>query len=81
MLKQMTVRGLAPGVPAAVIADMTWQSYGVMIAFGLSIPVFFVTSYGWLLWIIAPMVLGRIRGRGRGHSHGHGRGARDPMVG
>jgi uncharacterized membrane protein len=77
MLKQMRASGLAPGAPAGVFSDMIWQSYGVMIAFGVSIPVFFVTSYGWVLWIIAPMVLGRIRGRGRGHGHS----PRDPLVG
>ncbi|MFY9929057.1 MAG: hypothetical protein WAK82_13705 [Streptosporangiaceae bacterium] len=45
---------------------MALQSYAVMIAFGVSIPVFFITSYGWVLWIIAPMILGRLGLRGRG---------------
>jgi hypothetical protein len=27
-----------------------WQSYGTMLGFGLSIPVFFATTYGWVLW-------------------------------
>jgi hypothetical protein len=31
-----------------------------MLAFGLSIPVFFFTSYGWVLWFAVPMALGRL---------------------
>jgi hypothetical protein len=31
-----------------------------MLAFGLSIPVFFVTYYGWVLWFTVPLALGRL---------------------
>jgi hypothetical protein len=49
-----------------------------MIAFGLSIPAFFFTSYGWVLWFAVPMALGRLHrasahrrnGRGRPGDHG-----------
>nr|WP_237555235.1 TMEM175 family protein [Streptomyces sp. SID4948] len=34
--------------------------YGVITGFGLSIPVFFVTSYGWVLWFAAPLLIGRV---------------------
>jgi len=33
----------------------------VMLGFGLSIPVFFATTYAWLLWIIIPMLVARLR--------------------
>jgi uncharacterized membrane protein len=38
-------------------------SYGVagpILGFGLSIPLFFLTRYAWVLWIIGPLVVGRV---------------------
>jgi predicted MFS family arabinose efflux permease len=32
-----------------------------MLGFGLSIPVFFATTYAWLLWIITPMLMAWLR--------------------
>jgi uncharacterized membrane protein len=37
-----------------------WQSYGTMLGFGLSIPVFFATTYGWVLWIVTPILVHRV---------------------
>jgi hypothetical protein len=37
-----------------------WQSYGTMLGFGLSIPVFFATSYGWVLWWAVPLLFARV---------------------
>lgn len=34
--------------------------YGIIIGFGLSIPVFFATTYGWVLWIVGPMLNRRV---------------------
>lgn len=34
--------------------------YGLIIGFGLSIPVFFATTYGWVLWIVAPLLNQRL---------------------
>jgi hypothetical protein len=34
---------------------MTRKFSGLMLGFGLSIPVFFVTIYAWLLWIAGPL--------------------------
>jgi uncharacterized membrane protein len=34
--------------------------YGTMLGFGLSIPVFFATTYGWVLWIALPALVGRV---------------------
>jgi uncharacterized membrane protein len=59
-------------------ASSGWQSYGTMLGFGLSIPVFFATTYAWILWWAVPVAiarLDRIR-RGRGPVAGSG-----PSVG
>jgi uncharacterized membrane protein len=61
MLRHMSASGLIPDAPPAVVKKLMWGSYGPMIAFGLSIPVFFATSYGWILWIAVPIVIGRLR--------------------
>ena len=37
-----------------------WLSYGTMLGFGLSIPVFFVTTYGWVLWWAVPLLFDRL---------------------
>lgn len=66
LLRHMSSSGLVPDAPSSVIRDMGFQAYGVMIAFGLSIPIFFVTSYGWILWILAPMIIGRLSRRSWG---------------
>jgi uncharacterized membrane protein len=41
-------------------AESGWQSYGTILGFGLSIPVFFATTYGWVLWIVIPMAFARV---------------------
>jgi uncharacterized membrane protein len=71
MLRYMVSHGLAPDFPPSTVASMSWRSLGVVIAFALSIPVFIVTSWGWLIWIAVPMLLGRIRQRRPPASHSH----------
>jgi hypothetical protein len=44
----------------AVGAHSGWQSYGPMLGFGLSIPVFFATTYAWVLWIVMPILVARL---------------------
>jgi hypothetical protein len=61
ILRHMISHGQAPDAPRPVVANMTWTSYGMMLGFGLSIPVFFATAYGWLLWIIIPILVARLR--------------------
>jgi uncharacterized membrane protein len=34
-----------------------WRSYGPLLGFGLSIPVFFATTYAWVLWIAVPLLV------------------------
>jgi uncharacterized membrane protein len=36
------------------------QTWGSMLGFGLSIPVFFATTYGWVLWIVMPILVSRV---------------------
>lgn len=60
MLRHMATRGELTGLPREVLAAWTWRNYSPMLAFGLSIPVFFVTYYGWVLWFAVPVALGRL---------------------
>ena len=61
ILRHMTSHGQAPDAPPRGVTNMTWTSYGMMLGFGLSIPVFFATTYAWLLWIIIPILVARLR--------------------
>jgi uncharacterized membrane protein len=57
MLRHMTSHDQAPGVPEPVVTDNAWQTYGLLFGFGLSIPVFFITPYGWIIWFIGPLLV------------------------
>jgi uncharacterized membrane protein len=64
MAHRMTARGLLePDTPPRVIAHATGQSYGTMLGFGLSVPVFFFTDNGWVVWIVIPIFVRLIRAR------------------
>jgi hypothetical protein len=39
---------------------MTRQRYVLMAGFGLSIPLFFVTTNAWLLWVVVPLLAGQV---------------------
>jgi hypothetical protein len=54
VLHHMVARKQAPGMPASVVTSTTGQSVGLLVGFGLSIPVFFATTYGWALWFAGP---------------------------
>jgi uncharacterized membrane protein len=60
MLRHMTSRQLA-AVPAPVATSLARKSCLLMIAFGLSIPLFFATTGAWILWIVSPIVGGQLR--------------------
>jgi uncharacterized membrane protein len=64
MLRHM-IAGRLADPPQAVVNRMTRRAFSLMIGFGLSIPVFFVTTDGWLLWIVAPVLAGLSRQRER----------------
>jgi uncharacterized membrane protein len=60
ILRHMVFHDEAPGFPEPVLIDNTWQTYGLLAGFGLSIPVFFVTTYGWVVWIAGPLLVHRL---------------------
>jgi uncharacterized membrane protein len=60
MLRHVASHGLAPGAPQPVLTSMTRQCYVLMAGFGVSIPLFFVGPYAWLLWILVPLLAGRV---------------------
>jgi hypothetical protein len=65
-LHHMVTRQQAPGMPAAVSSATSWQSVGLLVGFGLSIPVFFATTYGWAVWFAGPLVAQQVyRARNR----------------
>jgi uncharacterized membrane protein len=39
------------------LEQATWPCIGAMVGFGLSIPVFFATTYAWILWILGPLAV------------------------
>jgi uncharacterized membrane protein len=50
---------LEPGSPPRTDGD--WVSYGMILGYGLSIPVFFLTTSGWLTWAIVPFLVRRVK--------------------
>jgi uncharacterized membrane protein len=60
MLRHMTSHDQAPGIPEPVVIDNAWQTYGLLVGFGVSIPVFFVTPYGWAAWFVGPLLVHRL---------------------
>jgi uncharacterized membrane protein len=74
LLRHMVSAGLAPGAPRPVVTGTARRCYVLMASFGLSIPLFFVTTYAWLLWFIAPPLAGQVRRFERRRGRGHGAG-------
>ena len=72
MLRHLIARRELTGVERPVLAAWRWRNYSPMLAFGLSIPVFFVTSYGWVLWFAVPMALGRLHSASAHRRRGSG---------
>lgn len=56
ILRHAVSRGLAPDVPAGARARTARSTYGLMLGFGLSIPLFFATRFAWLLWFAVPLL-------------------------
>jgi uncharacterized membrane protein len=61
MLAHMISRRLAPATPRGVMTGVARQSYSLILGFGLSIPVFFVTPYAWIMWIAVPLLITQVR--------------------
>jgi uncharacterized membrane protein len=61
IVRHLASHGLeAEETPGGAGTDAGWQAYGSMLGFGLSIPVFFATTYGWVLWIVMPILVARV---------------------
>ena len=60
VLHHMVSHKQAPGMPASVVTTTTGQSVGLLVGFGLSIPVFFATTYGWAVWFAGPLVVQQV---------------------
>jgi uncharacterized membrane protein len=62
MVRRLVARDmLEPHTPPQVISSVVGQSWALILGFGLSIPVFFVTGYAWVLWILGPLLVRRAR--------------------
>ncbi len=61
----------APGTEERDRSASNWRTYGPMLGFGLSIPVFFVTPYAWVLWIVVPLLFRQLRRRQRRAAYSH----------
>jgi uncharacterized membrane protein len=70
MLRHLVARRLADP-PRPVVDSLTRKSYSLVLGFGLSIPVFFATTDGWLLWLVGPVLAGIFRQRQRGKGRRH----------
>ena len=64
MLRYLIASRLADP-PRSVTDSMARKSGSVILGFGLSIPVFFATTDGWLLWLAGPVLAGLLRQRQR----------------
>lgn len=58
--------------PPGVFTDKNWQSAAQIVAFGVSIPVFFLTTYAWVLWFVVPLLAGRLQRSRLRNQHRHG---------
>jgi hypothetical protein len=56
ILRHMASRHQAPGIPSSTLNCVAWRSHSLALGFGLSIPVFFVTTSAWVLWIVIPLL-------------------------
>jgi uncharacterized membrane protein len=59
--RMRTLSLLTSDAPPSLVTDTDRHSLGVILGFGLSIPVFFVTTYGWILWFASPILLRQVR--------------------
>jgi uncharacterized membrane protein len=60
MLRHLVTHRQLAGLKPRVLTAMTWRNLSPALAFGLSIPVFFITSFGWVTWFVVPAALARL---------------------
>jgi uncharacterized membrane protein len=71
ILRHLDSHGLlAADTPSRVVPEESFRTYGVILGFGGSIPVFFATRDAWVLWIVGPVLLGQITRRRRARATG-----------
>jgi uncharacterized membrane protein len=69
LLHHMATHSDVPGIPSSVVTAANWNTIGTLVGFGLSIPVFFATTYGWILWFAGPLAVQQVyRARARGRA-------------
>jgi hypothetical protein len=64
MAHHVTARGLRAEVappPDETAGD--WPTYGLLLGFAASIPIFFLVKYAWVLWIAVPPPMGHFHRR------------------
>ena len=58
---RVTARGLqTPDTPPLTNTHGGLESYGIMLGFGASIPLFLVTTNAWVIWIAGPLLVGQL---------------------
>jgi uncharacterized membrane protein len=63
---RMVSRGLqARETPVSLLSEARAGCYGVLLGFGLSIPLFFVTRWAWVVWVVGPVLVNRLSHRRR----------------
>jgi hypothetical protein len=58
--QHMVTHAQVPSMPASLVTSTNWESVGLLVGFGLSMPVFFATAYGWVLWFVGPLVVRQV---------------------
>ncbi|MEV6210286.1 TMEM175 family protein [Kitasatospora sp. NPDC051914] len=62
MVRRMSLHHLRdPDVPPAFAVAEQRVLYGMLAGFGLSVPLFFLTPFAWVLWIALPVAAGQVR--------------------
>jgi uncharacterized membrane protein len=60
MMRRVVTQGHAPDLPAKLATETCWQSAGLALGFGLSVPLFFAAQEAWVLWIVTPVLSGQV---------------------
>jgi uncharacterized membrane protein len=53
-------RLMADDIPDKLVQRVDFECWSTLAGFGVSIPIFFLTNYAWILWFLGPMLLGTL---------------------
>jgi uncharacterized membrane protein len=71
MVHHLSSKGLlAADAPPRLRSDSDWGSMAVVVGFGLSIPLFFLTPEAWVLWAVTSPISDLVRRQRRRRDHG-----------